>query len=112
VHLYLKEEIIAEAIVRKVDHYARFLDVIGQCSGEELNYQRVADDSGVPPRTVANYIEILKDTLLAFEMEPYRKTKKRKAVAKSKIYMFDVGVANFLAGRKEILLKSEAFGKA
>src|SRR3989338_5228839 len=28
VQLYIKEEIIAEAIVRKVDHYARFLDTI------------------------------------------------------------------------------------
>jgi predicted AAA+ superfamily ATPase len=112
VQLYLREEIIAEAIVRKIDHYARFLDVIGLKSGEEINYQSLASDSGVPPRTVANFVEVLKDTLVAFELEPYSKTKKRKAVSKSKIYIFDVGVANYLAGRKNILLRSEAFGKA
>ncbi len=112
VHLYMKEEIIAEAIVRRVDHFARFLDVIGQISGEELNFQKVASDAGVPPRTVANFVEVLKDTLLAFELEPYQKTKKRKAVSKNKIFLFDVGVANYLSGRKEILFRSEAFGKA
>lgn len=112
VHLYLKEEIIAEAVVRRVDHFARFLDVIGQCSGEELNYEKIASDSGVPARTVANFVEVLKDTLLAFELIPYGKTKKRKAIKKSKIFMFDVGVANYLAGRKEILFRSETFGKA
>ena len=112
VHLYLKEEITAEAIVRRVDHFARFLDVIGQVSGEEINYQQIASDAGVPPRTVANFVEVLKDTLLAFELEPYKKTKNRKATSKSKLYMFDVGVANYLAGRKEILFKSETFGKA
>jgi len=112
VHLYLKEEITAEAIVRRVDHFARFLDVIGQVSGEELNYQHVASDSGVPVRTVANFVEVLKDTLLAFELEPYKQTKRRKATSKSKIYLFDVGVANYLAARKEILFKSETFGKA
>ncbi len=112
VHLYMKEEITAEAIVRRVDHFARFLDVIGQISGEELNYQKVASDAGVPPRTVANFVEVLKDTLLAFELEPYQKTKKRKAVSKSKIFLFDVGVANYLAGRKEILFRSQGFGKA
>ena len=111
VHLYLKEEIIAEAIVRKVDHYARFLDVVGQCSGEELNYQQISNESEVPVRTVDNFIEVLKDTLLAFELEPFRKTKNRKAVTKSKIYLFDVGVANYLAGRREVLPGSEAFGK-
>jgi len=87
VQLYLKEEIIAEAAVRRVDHYARFLDVIGLRSGEELNYQGVASDSGVPPRTVANFVEILKNTLLAFEMEPYRNTRSKKSVSKSKIYL-------------------------
>lgn len=111
-HLYLKEEITAEAVVRRVDHYARFLDVVGQFSGEELNYEQIANDSGVPSRTVANFVEVLKDTLLAFELEPYKKTKKRKATSKSKIYIFDVGVANYLAGRKEVLFRSDSFGKA
>lgn len=112
VQLYLREEIVAEAVVRKIDHYARFLDTIGAHSGEELNYQNIARDSGVPPRTVDNFVEILKDTLLAFELEPFRKTKKRKALSRSKLYMFDVGVANFLASRKEVLPRSEAFGRA
>jgi predicted AAA+ superfamily ATPase len=112
VHLYLKEEITAEAVVRRVDHFARFLDVVGLTSGEEFNYQRIAEDSGVPPRTVANFVEVLQDTLLAFELTPFSKTKKRKATSKSKIFMFDVGVANYLAGRKDLLFRSEAFGKA
>jgi predicted AAA+ superfamily ATPase len=112
VQLYLKEEIIAEALVRKFDHYARFLDVIGGRSGEELNLQAVASDSGVPVRTVANFLEILKDTLLAFELLPFRQTRIRKSVAKSKLYMFDLGVANYLAGRKSLIERSEAFGQA
>ncbi len=112
VHLYLKEEIIAEAVVRKIDHYARFLDVIGTNSGEELNYQQIASNSGVPARTVDNFVEVLKDTLLAFELEPFKKTKRRKSVSKSKLYLFDVGVANYLSGRKSLIARSDAFGKA
>lgn len=110
--LYLREEVIEEALVRKVDHYARFLDGIGMRSGEELNYQQIASDSGVPVRTVDCFVEILKDTLLAYELEPFKKTKKRKSISKSKIYIFDVGVANYLSRRKNILMRSEAFGKA
>lgn len=112
IQLYMKEEITAEAIVRRVDHFARFLDIIGLHSGEELNYQKIATDSGVPPRTVANFVEVLKDTLLAFELPAFQHSKKRKSVSRSKIFMFDVGVANFIAGRKEILYRSESFGKA
>lgn len=112
VDLYLREEIVAEAIVRRADHFARFVDVLGVLSGEELNMQQIASDAEVPPRTVANFIEVAKDTLLAFELLPFRKSKLRKAVTRSKIFIFDVGVANFLAGRKSIVPRSEAFGKA
>ena len=112
VNLYIKEEIQAEALVRNIDQFMRFLDLFGHISGKELNLQEIASDSGVPARTVANFIEILKDTLLAFELEPYRITKKRKAISKSKIYIFDVGVAGHMAGRGQITSKSELYGDA
>ncbi len=112
IHLYLKEEIIAESVVRKIDHYARFLDVIGKVSGEELNYEQIASDSGVPARTVSNFVEVLKDTLLAFELTPFQKTKSRKSISKSKLFIFDVGVANHLAERINLNLKTDSFGKA
>lgn len=111
-NMYLKEEIQAEAIVRRIDHFARFLDVIGLSSGRELNIVNIANDSGVPPRTVSNFVEILKDTLVAFELIPFQKTKKRKASTKTKLYLFDVGVANYLSGRKDLFPRSEAFGDA
>lgn len=111
-NVYLKEEIQAEAIVRRIDHFARFLDVIGLSSGREINVSSIANDSGVPPRTVSSFIEVLKDTLIAFELLPFQKTKKRKASTKTKLYLFDVGVANYLSGRKNLLPKSEAFGDA
>ncbi len=98
VQIYLKEEIQAEALVRNIDHFARFMDSFGALSGKELNYQNIANDAGVPVRTVSSYVEVLKDTLVAFELTPYTKTIKRKSVSKSKIYMFDVGVANFMKG--------------
>jgi predicted AAA+ superfamily ATPase len=112
IHLYLKEEIIAESVVRKIDHYARFLDVIGRVSGEELNYEQIASDSGVPARTVSNFVEVLKDTLLAFELSPFQKTKTRKSISKSKLFVFDVGVANQLADRTNVTFKSDNFGKS
>ncbi|MFZ4715882.1 MAG: ATP-binding protein [Bacteriovoracaceae bacterium] len=112
VNLYIREEVQSEALVRNIDHFVRFLDVIGMMSGKELNYQEIASDSSVAPRTVANFIEVLKDTLLAFELEPFILTKKRKAITKSKIYLFDVGVAGHMSARGNIVPRSEAYGDA
>jgi len=57
-------------------------------------------------------IEILEDTLLGFQLPPFLKTTKRKAIKRSKFYFFDVGVAGALARRGPIREKSELFGTA
>jgi predicted AAA+ superfamily ATPase len=110
--LYLKEEIQNEALTRKVVHFSEFLDLMALSNGEEINYQSVAVDCGVSPNSVKNFIQILEDTLVAFQLKAYTKTRKRKAISRGKFYFFDIGVTNSLAGRGEIQSGSELFGKA
>lgn len=107
---YLAEEIKAEALVRNYDRFVRFLETMALSNTQELNYQNLASDSSVPARTIEGYIEVLKDTLLGFELMPYSKTVKRKATTKSKFYFFDCGVANFLAERFDLNEKSSDIG--
>lgn len=110
--LYLREEIVAEALVRRVDHFARFLDVMALQNGEELHFQGLASDAGIPARTIQNYVEILEDTLAGFQVPAFRATQKRKAITRSKFFFFDVGVVGQLAHRGEILAGAELFGRA
>lgn len=112
VNLYLREEILAEGLTRNLSGFARFLDIIGLTSGEELNFEAIASDSGNQARTVQNYVQVLEDTLLGFQVPPFLATRKRKAITRSKFYLFDVGIANFLAKRFDIRLQSDAFGRA
>ena len=110
--LYLKEEIQNEALTRKVAQFAEFLDLMALSNGEEISYQSIADDCGVSPNSIKNYIQVLEDTLVAFQLKAFRKTRKRKAISRSKLYFFDIGVTNSLAQRGEIMRGSELFGKA
>ncbi len=112
ISLYLREEIANEALTRKVDDFSRFLDVVALNNGEELHYQNISNDCGVKAKTLANYIEILEDTLLGFNVSPFESTEKRKAITRSKFYLFDLGITNVLAKRGKILQGSELFGKA
>ncbi len=111
-HLYLSEEIQQEALVRNLDLFARFLDASALTNGEELHYTNLSNDCSVPVRTIENYIQVLVDTLIGFNILPFTKTKKRKAITRSKFFLFDIGVTNFLSGRGEIKKGSELFGKA
>mgnify|MGYP006284814059 CR=1 FL=1 len=96
VDLYLREEIQAEALTRNVQGFAHLLDALAVSNGEELNYAAIASDTGLPAKTVAFWIEILEDTLLAFRLPVFQKTKKRKATTRPKLWFFDIGVVNAL----------------
>jgi predicted AAA+ superfamily ATPase len=109
---YLKEEIAAEGVVRKIESFSRFLQMAALTNGELLNFTSIASDAGVPSRTVREFFSILEDTLIGAMLPPFKLSRKRKAVSTAKFYFFDVGVANCLAGRFAIKPKTELFGKA
>jgi len=112
VGIYLKEEIQAEALTRSIENFARVLNFSAHLNAEQINYTKIGNDAGVPPRTVRDYFQIFSDTLIAHILPSFEKTTKRKAVATEKFYFFDLGVARSLARRGEVALGTPDFGKA
>jgi predicted AAA+ superfamily ATPase len=96
---YLREEIQAEALVRNLGGFARFLDVAAAQCGDLLNAAAVARDAGLSVRTVHEYFQILEDTLLGFRLESWRKGVRARLVAHPRFYLFDTGVTNALNRR-------------
>ena len=96
---YLKEEIAAEAVIQSIPAFAEFLRVAALTSGELLNYTNVGRETGVSAKVVRNYFQILEDTLLGFRIPPWRKVINRRLIKTEKFYLFDVGLANYLARR-------------
>lgn len=93
VETYLRQEIMAEGLVRKLEPFARFLAVAGAMNGQVLNLQNVARESRVARATVDQYFEILEDTLLGTRLTPYRPGALVKEISHPKFYFFDAGVA-------------------
>jgi uncharacterized protein len=110
--VYLNEEIREEAISRKLNSFSRFLEVAAFSNTEMVVYRNIAQDCGIDHRTVKEYFEILQDTLIGYLIPGFTATKKRRAVLAPKFYYFDVGVANYLCNRKNIIQGTEAFGHA
>lgn len=96
---YLREEIQQEALVRRLDAFARFLQVAALMNGQVSNLAGVARDAGVARPTVQGYFETLTDTLVGVWLPAWRRRAKVKEVASPKFYLFDCGVARALAGR-------------
>jgi predicted AAA+ superfamily ATPase len=96
--VYLKEEVQTEGLVRNLPAFSKFLDVVGFTHGNMVNYANISNEVGVSPNTVKEYYQILVDTLLGYQVYPYRKQVKRQVISSMpKFYLFDVGIAGHLA---------------
>jgi len=97
--VYLREEIQAEALIRNVGTYARFLDLAAVSSGDWINYSKVASDAEIPKETIRRFYQILEDTLLCYRIPPYSAVSSGRRVSqRDRIVFFDVGVRNALLG--------------
>jgi predicted AAA+ superfamily ATPase len=97
--VYLREEIQAEAIVRDVGAYARFLDVAAAESGAWINYSKLASDAEIAKETIRRFYQMLEDTLLAFRVPPFTpKRSPRRVSQRDRLLIFDVGVRNAVLG--------------
>lgn len=112
IDIYLKEEIKEEALVRNLDAFHRFLEVAALTDGEIVNNNNIAQDCGVHATTVNAYFDILEDTLMGYRIPAFRKVMKRRLVQAPKFYYFDIGVANHLLHRKQLVRGTPEYGHA
>ena len=109
---YLQQEIVAEAVVRRIDSFTRFLQVAALSDAEILNYTKIASDCGVSSKSVKEYFSILEETMLGYHIPAYSKVIRRKLVAAPKFYFFDVGIPNYLMKRIPLKSGSSEYGHA
>ena len=99
IEVYLREEILNEALVRNFSAFSRFLDIAADQSGQIVNYSTISRDTGVNSKTIKGYYDILVDTLIALKLEPYLKSARKRLIIHPKYYLFDTGVVNSICGR-------------
>lgn len=104
VSTYLEEEIRAEAVVRNLGNFARFLELAASESGYTTNQSKLSQAIGVAHTTIAGYYQILDDCLIAERIEPLTKSKTRSKLSKTQKYIFfDLGLRR-LAAREGVRL--------
>lgn len=113
VHTYLKEEVLEESLVRKVEGFSRFLEVAANYHGEILNAKEIGRAADVSTNTVLAYLQILEDTLVAFRVPGWSASVRKQLRTSPKLYLFDNGVASALRGelRLEITERTSRYGK-
>ena len=92
VALYVREEVQAEALVRNIPAFHRFLEAVSFSHGSVLNVSAVSREAQIERKVVENYLSILEDLLLAFRVPVFTRRARRSVVAHPKFYFVDPGV--------------------
>jgi predicted AAA+ superfamily ATPase len=104
VSTYLEQEIRAEAVVRNIGHFSRFLQVAAGESGKQLNFTRLSQDIGVSDTTIANYYQVLEDCLIVLRIDPIIDGQTKRRLIKSPKYLFfDLGIRRACANEGVVL---------
>jgi predicted AAA+ superfamily ATPase len=106
--LYLREEVQAEALVRNLPGFARFLSIAALFHGQVINVAGLARDAGVARTTAAGYLEILEDTLMTFQLPAFESKLRVRERRHPKLYWADPGLPRAMKRRVGPLAAEES----
>jgi len=92
VMLYVREEVMAEGLVRDIGGFSRFLEAISFSHASQLNIAEVSRECEVSRKTVEGYVSVLEDMLLGIRIPVFSRRAKRQLIKQSKFYFADCGV--------------------
>lgn len=106
---YIKEEILQEQIIRKLEPFQRFLPIAAQMSGRIINYSKIAQDVGSSIPTVQSYFQILEDTLLGAMLPHFNESIRKRQKVSPKFYFIDAGIQRALLDELTLSVKPQTY---
>lgn len=92
VMLYVREEVMAEGLVRDIGGFSRFLEAISFSQSALLNVAEVSRECEVSRKTVEGYVSVLEDMLLGARLPVFSRRAKRVLIKQAKFFFADCGV--------------------
>jgi predicted AAA+ superfamily ATPase len=74
----------------------RFWTMLAHCNGQLWNAVKLGDSLGVDSKTTRRYLDILEDTFMIRQLQPYFANIKKRLVKSPKVYIRDTGLLHTL----------------
>ncbi len=93
--LYVKKDLVEFLDINKILNVKKLIELLSVNHGQKIKYEQMASTCGISEYEVKNYIELLKESFLIYELRPYFTNKNKEIVKIPKIYFLDPGVRNY-----------------
>lgn len=95
---YIQRDVRQLVNLRDIDKFSTFLKLCAGRIGQLVNYASLGNEAGLDAKTVAHYLNVLKESYIVFTLAPYYKNFNKRLVKTPKIYFYDTGLACSLLG--------------
>jgi uncharacterized protein len=89
---YIQRDVRELKAVHDLVVFRNFVRLCAGRIGQPINYQSLAQDSGIAPTTVKSWLNILETSHIIFFLPPYFKNFAKRITKSPKIYFYDTGL--------------------
>jgi uncharacterized protein len=95
---YIERDLRQLVAIKALNIFQRFIKLCAGRTGQLLNLNNLANDTGVSHTTARNWISLLEASYIIYLLQPYHQNISKRLVKSPKLYFYDVGLAAFLLG--------------
>lgn len=99
---YLERDIRNLVNIGDLDTFERFLRLAAGRSGQILNMDSLASDTGVSPVTVKRWLSLLTASYITFTLKPHSKNFNKRLIKTPKLYFYDTGLLCYLLNIRSV----------
>lgn len=97
---YLERDVRQIKNISNLSTFARFLRLCAGRTGQLLNQNSLAIETGVDGKTISAWISVLESSFILFRLQPYHSNFNKRVVKMPKLYFYDTGLVCSLLGVK------------
>jgi predicted AAA+ superfamily ATPase len=107
---YLYKDVLMYEGLKKPSAIKKLLQALAYQVGSEVSFQELGQTTGIDPKTVNVYIDILEKAYIIFRLTPLSRNLRNEIKAKNKIYFYDNGIRNAVIGQLQPLAIRQDIG--
>ncbi len=96
VNTYVERDIRSLSLIKDLSTFQIFLKLCAGRTGQILNIQNIANDTGISQATAREWISLLEASYIIYRLPPFFKNVGKRLIKSPKIYFYDPGLAAFL----------------
>ncbi|MFH2047232.1 MAG: ATP-binding protein [Pseudomonadota bacterium] len=93
---YIERDLRQLITIKDLSLFQRFIKLCAGRTGQLLNMNSLANDTGISHTTAGNWLSILEASYILFLLQPYHTNISKRLIKSPKLYFYDVGLASFL----------------